>query len=500
MTSPDIVIIGSGVGGATVASGLAGSGAKILILERGERLKPTPETRDPRAIFVNGHFRPKEMWRDAGGGDFNPGNYYYVGGNSKLYGGVLIRYRREDFLAMEHFGGVSPAWPFPYEELEPWYCRAERLFYVRGALGDDPTEPFHSEPYPFPPVPDEPAIARARAELKGLGLHPASLPLGVDIETWLKDGPTPWDAFPNTGMGKMDAESAPLAAALRDPKVTLLTGALVETLEASADGKSITAVHYRHQGEARIVSPKLVILAAGAINSAAILLRSPSSRGTGLANTSDQVGRNFMNHNSSAMLAIDPRRRNDSVYQKTLMLNDYYLSDGKGGKPLGNVQLLGKISGDILKANVRRAPKLALDFMAGHAVDWYLMCEDLPDPESRIMVDGDRIVMQWRRSNMQSLEGLTKVMRENFRACGYPVVLSRPFDKRTPSHQCGTVRMGEDPATAVLDPFCRSFDHANLFVVDGGFLPTSAAVNPALTIAAQALRVADHIRKRELNA
>jgi choline dehydrogenase-like flavoprotein len=500
MTSPDIVIIGSGIGGATVASGLADSGAKILILERGERLKPTRETRDARAIFINGHFRPKEMWREAGGRDFNPGNYYFVGGNSKLYGAVLIRYRREDFLAMEHFGGISPAWPFPYEELESWYCRAEQLFNVRGALGDDPTEPFHSQPYPFPPVADEPAIARARIELKGLGLHPASLPLGIDIETWLKDGRTPWDAFPNTGSGKMDAESAPLAAALRDPNVTLLTGAFVETLEAAADGKSIAKVRYRHAGEAKTISPKLVILSAGAINSAAILLRSPSPGGKGLANSSDQVGRNFMNHNSSAMLAIDPRRRNDAVYQKTLMLNDYYLSDGKGGKPLGNVQLLGKISGDILKANVQRVPKLALDFMAGHAVDWYLMCEDLPDPESRIMVDGDRIVMQWRRSNMQSLEGLTKVMRENFRACGYPIILSRPFDKRTPSHQCGTVRLGDDPASATLDPYCRSFDHGNLFVVDGGFLPTSAAVNPALTIAAQALRVADHIRRKELAA
>ncbi|TIR99475.1 MAG: GMC family oxidoreductase, partial [Mesorhizobium sp.] len=265
-------------------------------------------------------------------------------------------------------------------------------------------------------------------------------------------------------------------------------------------GKSIAAIHYTQNGAQRTLSPKLVILSAGAINSAVILLRSPSTNGKGLANSSDQVGRNFMNHNSSAMLAIDPRRRNDAVYQKTLMLNDYYLSDGKGGKPLGNVQLLGKIDGNMLRANVKLAPRFALDFMAGHAVDWYLMCEDLPDPESRILVDGKEIVMQWRRSNMQSLEGLTTVMRENFRACGYPIVLSRPFDKRTPSHQCGTVRMGNDPATAPLDTFCRAYDHKNLFVVDAGFLPTSAAVNPALSIAAQALRVADHIRKTEFAA
>ena len=493
--NPDVVIIGSGIGGATIAAGLAGSGAAITILERGERLTAIPETRDTRAIFLKGHFRPKETWREAGGEAFNPGNYYFVGGNSKLYGAVLFRYRREDFAELEHFGGVSPAWPFPYEVLEPWYSKAEQLFRVRGALGDDPTEPLHSQPYPFPPVPDEPPIARARAELKSLGLHPSSLPLGVDIESWLAGGSTGWDAFPNTGQGKMDAESAPLAEALEDGNVQLETGAIVERLEAAGDSKSIAAIHYRQRGEAKVLRPKLVILSAGAVNSAAILLRSASR---GLANSSGQVGRNFMNHNSAAMLAIDPRRKNTSVYQKTLSLNDYYLSDGKGGKPLGNVQLLGKINGDMLRANVRLAPRFALDFIADHSVDWYLMCEDLPDPESRIMVDGADIVLQWRRTNMESLDRLTKVMRENLRASGYPIVLSRPFDKRTPSHQCGTVRMGDDPATAPLDPWCRSYDHRNLFVVDGCFLPTSAAVNPALTIAAQALRTADYLRKTDL--
>jgi choline dehydrogenase-like flavoprotein len=496
--NPDIVIIGSGIGGSTIASGLSGSGAKILILERGERLTPSPQARDTRAIFIDGHFRPKETWREAGGGRFNPGNYYNVGGNSKFYGGVLLRYRKGDFSEMQHFGGVSPAWPFAYEELEPWYSKAEQLFQVRGEVGDDPTEPFHSVPYAFPPVPDEPPIARARAELKALGLHPASLPLGVDVDAWLKDGRTGWDAFPNTGSGKMDAETAPLAAALRDADVTLLTGAHVGHLELSPDGRTIAAVHYRHDGQSTKVSPKLVILSAGAIMSSVILQRSPSPKGNGLANSSGQVGRNFMNHNSVAMLAIDPRRRNDSVYQKTLMLNDYYLSGGSGGKPLGNVQLLGKVDGNVLAANVKLAPRFALDWMAGHSVDWSLVSEDLPDPDSRVMVDGDEIVLQWRRSNMQASDELKTIMRANLRASGYPIVLTRLIDKRTPSHQCGTVRMGLDPATAPLDAFCRSYDHRNLFVVDAGFMPSSAAVNPALTVAAQALRVADHMRRTDL--
>lgn len=495
---PDIVIIGSGIGGATVASALAGSGAHIVILERGERLANTPETRSYKSIFVDGHFRPKEMWREPDGTAFNPGNFYFVGGNSKLFGAVLLRYRAEDFTEMQHLGGVSPAWPFPYEELEPWYGKAERLFAVRGELGQDPTEPAHSTPYSHGPVPDEPAIARARTELKAQGLHPATLPLGVDIDAWLAGGRTPWDGFPNTGKGKMDAETAPLALALKDPNIELITSAHVETLETGPGGR-IEAVHYTHRGERKRLSPKLVILSAGAINSAAILLR--SGDGKGLANRSDQVGRNFMNHNCSAMLAINPFRRNDSVYQKTLMLNDYYLTGGRDGLPLGNVQLLGKINGDILKANAPRyAPRFALDFMAGHAVDWYMMTEDLPNPESRIMVDGKGIIMQWRRSNMEALSGLEAKMRAHFKAAGYPIVLSQPFDKRTPSHQCGTVRMGNDPASAPLDPYCKAFDHENLYVVDGGCLPTSAAVNPALTIAAQALRVADHIIAKDLAA
>jgi choline dehydrogenase-like flavoprotein len=496
--APDIVIIGSGIGGATIAAGLAGSGARITILERGERLPDTPEARSYRSIFVDGHFRPKETWRETDGTEFNPGNFYYVGGNSKLFGAVLLRYRSQDFTEMQHLGGVSPAWPFPYEELEPWYGKAEHLFEARGRLGEDPTEPVHSTPYPHAAVPDEPVIARVRAELKAQGLHPATLPLGVDIDAWLAGGRTPWDGFPNTGKGKKDAETASLEVALKDPNIELVTSAHVDTLEAGRDGR-IEAIHYTHRGERKRLVAKLVILSAGAINSAAILLR--SGEGKGLANRSDQVGRNFMNHNCSAMLAINPFKRNDSIYQKTLMVNDYYLSGGRDNLPLGNVQLLGKINSDILRANAPRyAPRFALDFMAGHAVDWYMMTEDLPNPESRIMVDGKGIIMQWRRSNMEALSGLENKMREHFKAAGYPVVLSQAFDKRTPSHQCGTVCMGLDPATSVLDPWCRAWDHSNLYVVDGGFLPTSAAVNPALTIAAQALRVADHLVKTGLSS
>lgn len=495
----DIVIIGSGIGGATIAAALAPSGADILVLEAGGHIEDRPENRDQRAIFQRGHFRPKEFWYERDGKPFNPGNYYNVGGNSKFFGAVMVRYRREDFHEMQHLEGISPAWPFAYEELEPWYSRAEQLYQVRGQIGEDPTEPVHSQNYAFPPVPDEPSIALVRARMKQNGLHPYSLPLGIDIERWLAKAKTPWDAHPNSFDGKMDAETIGLALALQHPNVRLQTGSRVTRLQTAADGKCIQTVHYRKDGADEAVSAKLVILAAGAVQSAVLLLRSANEKNPkGLANSSDQVGRNFMNHNSSAVIAVSPTYRNDAIYQKTFGFNDYYLTDGESGPPLGNVQLLGRVSGAILKANMPSVPEWMLNKLSEHAIDFYAMSEDIPHPESRIMVDGERILLQWVRTNWPAHLMLVKKLKQALRAAGFPLVLSRPFDKRTPSHQCGTVRIGNDPAQAPLDIWCRAYDHPNLFVVDASYLPTSAAVNPALTVAAQALRVGDHILEKEL--
>ena len=498
-SQPDIVIIGSGIGGATIAAGLAASGADILILEAGGHIEDRPENRDQRAIFQRGHFRPREFWYEADGTAFNPGNYYNVGGNSKFYGAVLARYRREDFEEMRHREGISPAWPFPYEELEPWYSAAEQMYQVRGVLGEDPTEPAHSKPYPFPQVREEPAIAKVREKLRKAGMHPFSLPLGIDIDRWLAKGKTPWDAHPHSFDGKLDAETVALALARQHANVTLQTGSRVTRLITAPDGQAIEAVEYIRDGQTQKLTPKLVILSAGAVQSAVLLLRSANdNHPTGLANASDQVGRNFMNHNSSAVLALSPTYRNDSVYQKTFGFNDFYLSDGNGGPPLGNVQLLGRVSGKILKGNMPSMPEWLLDRICAHAIDFYAMSEDIPHPESRIRVDGERIVLQWHRTNWQAHLDLVAKLKSVLRAAGFPLVLSRAFDKRTPSHQCGTVAMGRDAASAPLDIHCRAHQHSNLFVVDASFLPTSAAVNPSLTIAAQALRVADHIASTEL--
>lgn len=490
MTDADVIIIGSGMGGATLAAALAPTGRRVLILERGEALRPSPEDRDARAIFGRGHFRPRETWFDGKGKPFNPGNYYNIGGNSKFYGAVLLRYRAEDFTPIRHQDGETPGWPIAYDELEPFYQRAEEMYQVRGQLGEDPSEPRHSGTYPHSPVPDEPAIADLRRRLKSVGLHPASLPLGVDLDRWLQGGVTGWDAYPNTTGGKMDAETIGIAQAVAHPNVTLRTGCPVTRLKADASGR-ITGVEI--DGGREVLTAPLVVLAAGAVQTAVLLLRS------GLANSSDQVGRNFMNHNTSALLAIHPFRRNPSVYQKTLMVNDFYLSGGPDNAPMGNVQLLGKITGPILAAN-SPLPDFLASIIARRTIDLYAMSEDLPDPESRIMLRGDSIVMDWKQKNWAAHTAFVAKLKKLLRKAGYPIVLSRPFDRRTPSHQCGTARMGSDAASSVVNTFCRSHDHPNLFITDASVLPTSAAVNPALTIAALSLRTAEHIKTTDFAA
>ena len=493
LDTADIVIVGSGMGGASMAWALAPTRAKIVILEKGYQLQDSPETRDPRAIFQRGHFRPKENWYSPDGTAFNPGNYYYHGGNTKFYGAVLLRYRAEDFDGLAHADGDTPPWPFRYDELAPYYDAAERLYQVRGILGEDPTEPVHQQPYPYPPLPDEAPVADVRARLKRIGLNPSSLPMGLDLERWLARAPTTWDTFPDARSGKMDAETCALLPALEHSNVTIVSGADVSRLIAAADGKHIDSVEYKKDGEVRRIRCGTVVLAAGAVRSAAILLASGSH---GLANRSDMVGRNFMNHNLTALIGFDPRFRNDSVYQKTFALHDFYLSDGTvGGPPLGTIQLFGRISGAILKSRMKYAPEALLEWISRHSIDFFAMSEDLPSPDSRVRLDGNRIVLDWQRTNMTGHRQLVSRFRAILKEIGFPMVFTQLFDRRTPSHQCGTIRLGDDPATAPLDPFGRAFDHPNLFVTDASTLVTSAAVNPSLTVAALSLRASDEIRR-----
>ena len=487
----DFIIVGSGMGGATLAAALAPTGRRVLIVERGERLPDTPEARDPAAIFQRGHFRPRETWLDARGRPFNPGNYAFVGGNTKFYGAVLLRYRAEDFLPLHHMGGTTPGWPISYDALEPFYTEAEQLYRVRGDAEGDPWEPPHSAPYPFPAVPDEPDIAALRRAFAAQGLHPCSLPLGIDLEKWLARAATTWDAFPDTTGAKSDAESCALAGALRHPNVTLLTGTKARRLVAT--GRQITGLEVEGPRGAMTLRAPTMCLCAGAVMTAALLLASADDdHPAGLANQSGQVGRNFMNHNLTAMIAFNPFRRNRSVYEKTIQFNDWYLAGGPNGEPLGNVQMLGRVTGPILAGESGMPPWLA-HYIAERSIHIMAMSEDLPDPQSRVMWRNGQIVLDWRKTNVAAHDFLVRRLKRAMRRAGWPVVLSKGFPKSKPSHQCGTARMGNDPATSVVDTHLKAHDFDNLYVADASVLPTSAAVNPSLTVAALALRLGRHL-------
>jgi choline dehydrogenase-like flavoprotein len=479
-----VVVVGSGMGGATVALALARRGVDVLVLERGERLPREPENASPRAVFLQRRYKPAETWLDGRGRPFAPGVHYVVGGNTKVYGASLPRFRESDFTAVEHLDGTSPAWPFSYADLEPYYAEAERIYRVHGATGEDPTEPWRSGPFPWPALEHDPYIAATADRLRALGVHPSANAMGVDR----REGGTcvicrTCDGFPCPYGAKSDAETCALDPALATGHVRLETGVRMVRVVTDGDGRRVAHLVARTpDGEVEVTGARFV-LSAGAVNSAALLLAS------GVANSSGLVGRRFMMHNNAHVAAVDLDRPNDAVFTKTLSVNDWY-HDGGEGYPLGALQLIGKVQGVMMKSWATRVPLPVLDRIARRSLEWLVMTEDLPSPGNRVLVDSAGRISTVRTAvGRPAHRQLHRRARRLLRAAGYDAVFTQWFDISMNSHQCGTVVAGTDPATSVLDPWCRSHDVGNLWVVDGGFFPSSAAMNPALTIAAQALRV-----------
>ncbi|MFM9106497.1 MAG: GMC oxidoreductase [Chloroflexota bacterium] len=498
----DIVIIGSGMGGGTVAWALRDLGASVLLIERGDFLPKEPQNYSPEAVFLENRYKAAERWHTADGGVFKPGVHYFVGGNSKMYGAVLARLREADFGDIQHAGGISPAWPISYADLEPFYAEAERLYWVHGEQGADPTDPWRSGAFPFPPMEQDPYMEDLCDRFRGQGLHPAPLPVGMD---WRPGGACircmTCDAFPCQFDAKGDADVCAVRPALESPTVELWTRSFVRRIETGDGGRRAAGVEVDRGGDILRVSADLVVLAAGAVNSAATLLRSASGRHPhGLANSSGMVGRNYMVHSNSVLVAVDPRRVNRTVFQKTVTINDWYHGDPARDFPwpMGNLQPVGKLQAAMLAgAAPGWAPRAALGQVARHSVDWWVMSEDLPDPANRVTLAPDGAIrVAWRPNNQAAHRALMERSKDALRRAGYPILLDQAMGIETNSHQCGTVRMGDDPASSVLDPTLKAHDVDNLYVVDGGFFPSSSAINPALTIAAMALRAAASIRTR----
>ena len=513
----DIIIIGSGPGGASVAQRLAPTGKRILLIERGDYLPRSRTNWDAQAVFVDGVYQADETWYDKHGKSFHPGLHYFVGGNSKVYGAALFRMRERDFGEVRHKDGMSPAWPLNYATFEPYYGEAERLFHVHGQRGEDPNEPPSSSPFPYPPVSHEPRIQALHDSLVRDGLHPFHLPLGILLDE--KDGkvtPTSicfrcdtFDGFPCPLNGKADAQVMCVDPALGShPNLTLLTNAYVSRLGTDVSGRVVTDVAVTRNGDEEHYSGTIVVVACGALSSALLLLRSANDKHPdGLANGSDQVGRNYMRHNQSVLMAL-MREPNDTVFQKTLAVSDFYFGADDWDYPLGLIQMCGKshgaqIRGEALPGWLEWMPKMPFDQMARHSMDFWLSSEDLPRAENRIRYDGQRVILEITEGDMEAHQRLKKKLEQALSTVGaHPVLLERSlyFGTDIPisgtAHQAGTARFGTDPATSVLDTDCKAHELDNLYVADASFFPSIGAVNPTLTIIANALRVADRIKER----
>lgn len=497
----DVVIIGSGAGGGTVAHALSNTQARILIVERGDFVPQEAENWDPVAVWKQLRYQTRETWFDRNGREFRPYTHYNVGGNTKFWGSVLYRLRREDFQEMEHLDGVSPAWPIDYETLAPYYERAERLYHVRGEHGVDPTEPPRG-PFPYQNVPHSAEMETIMNGMRQMGLHPFALPLGIQRPNE-QDGCTlcnTCNSFACKVHAKSEADVICVRPALMHPNVTLWTNACATRLHTDAGGKKVVAAEIEKDGEVIRVQAPLFILSAGAINSAALLLRSKSdTHRDGLANSSGLVGRRYMAHLATMMQGFHPLKKNLTVFQKTVALNDYYLPGPLTKFPLGAIQSQGRTHGIMAKSVVPAIPLWAYNAWVARGVDWLVMSEDLPDPDNRVVVGGDgRIQLRYKPNNLRAHRQLVKETKRLLRKLGFPIVIGHSHGAKNTTHQCGTLVFGRDPRQSVLDPFCRTHDVENLFVIDGSFFPSSAAVNPGLTIIAQALRAADHIKQTEL--
>ena len=508
----DLVIIGTGAGGGTMLHALAGTGARILVVERGEFVPREDANWDPAAVWKELRYRTTERWLDGDGQPFQPYMHYGVGGNSKFWGSVLYRLRREDFGAMRHADGMSPEWPIGYDTLASYYDQAERLYHVHGQAGEDPTEAPRG-PYPHPAVPHAPRMAAIVDELRALGLHPSALPLGL-----IRPGEVggcrlcnTCNSFPCRIDAKSDADVLCVRPALGQPTVTLWTGAMATRLVTSPAGARVVAVEIERGGARHRVEAGLVIVSCGAVNSAALLLRSAGGKHpNGVANSSGLAGRRYMAHLATMMQGLHPLRKNDTVFQKTIAINDFYLTSGHG-HPLGQIQSQGRTHAVMAKTvgdswrykfiEMRHIPLWAYDQWVRRATDWLAMTEDLPRPDNRVTIGPDgRIRLAYRPNNLQAHARLVEELRRILGALGYwsPKIFAHSTGPQNTTHQCGTLVFGTDPRESVLDPYCRTHDVENLFVVDASFFPSSAAVNPALTIIAQALRVAEHIKATDL--
>ncbi|MCL2930388.1 MAG: GMC family oxidoreductase [Trichodesmium sp. MAG_R01] len=497
----DVIIVGTGAGGGTLAYKLAATGKKILILERGDFMPLEIQNRVNVDIFKKELYRAHENWYNDAGEAFSPQTNYAVGGNTKIYGAALIRMREKDFEAVEHQEGISPEWCLKYKDFEPYYTEAEQLYKVHGHSNNNSSEPHHSQEYPYPAVDHDPQIQTVVNAIAGQGLHPENIPLTLTRE---QEDPTG------------DSEVFGIAPLLNSPNITIKTNAKVVCLLTNSSGNTVKAVEVEIDERSFLFFGDIVVVACGAVNSAALLLRSANEKHPhGLANSSGQVGRNLMKHQMTAVVQPSPKP-NSGNFLRSVCVNDFYWGDENYSYPMGHIQNTGGLLQDITFAEsppilsilAKAMPEVGLKRLALRSVGWWTYSEVLPDPNNRIEVKGDKLFFHYTPNNLEAhdrlvhrwievLKSVDKAVGNSFFARSGGNVYPRgeaPIE--VVANQCGTCKFGEDPATSVLDINCRTHDVDNLYVVDSSFFPSSSAITPALTIIANALRVGEHLKER----
>jgi len=478
----DAIVIGSGAGGSTLAYQLSQYGFRVLVIERGDFLRPD-RRQGSNAVG-------KYMYHIVKSGEETS---CFVGGETKFYGAALYRMRESDFNAVEHENGISPAWPISYSELEPYYERAERLYHVHGSSAGDASEPPRAAPFPHPPIEHAPIVAKLVKRIEQSGTPVSSIPRGLDY------GPTGKCVLCSTCDGhycqidaKMDAEIAALRPALATGNVRLMTNANCARVLTTRDGSRVTGVSVQHLGREQEIYADIVAVCAGLRGSASLLRRSRTQRHPdGLGNATGCLGRYLAGHSAGVVFPIAGWKRVPPTHTKTFAINGYYNCAPGWPYPSGVIQISGQMP------FWEEAPTLMrplAHFIGTRAFMCFYMTEALPTRETGLMFDGDEIASCLPPvHNLKTFNKLHDLAVGVFRGSGYLV-----FARRRPPrvwHEVGTARFGNDPASSVVDPTCQVHGIEGLFVVDASVLPSAGAVNTALTIVALALRAGDHISR-----
>ena len=477
----DIIIIGSGAGGSTLAYQLSGSGHRILVVERGDFMKPEPRRMsDPVGKYMYHIIKDREQAS------------YFVGGETKFYGSALYRMRESDFEAVQHENGVSPAWPIMYPDLEPYYHQAEVLYRVHGSTEGDISEPPRANAFPHPPIEHAPIVSQLVNRINRSGVQVSAIPLGLDY------GPlgkcvlcSTCDAHYCQLDAKMDAEIAALRPALATGNVQLMTQTECVRVLTTPDGARVNGVLLRRAGQEQIVHANIVAVCAGVTGSPSLLRRSRhESHPEGIGNNTGCLGRYLAGHSAGLLFLLTGFQSVSPAFTKTFAINHYYHGTADWPYPIGTIQAGGQIP---FWEQTSKFTRPFARLVGTHALTCFYMTEALPNYNTRLVFDGDEIVGRVPPvHNLRTFKKLHGLAVDIFRRSGY-----RFFSRRRPRvwHEVGTARFGTDRTTSVVDQNLQVHGVKGLFVVDASVLPSAGAVNPTLTIIALALRAGDHLSR-----